>query len=109
MYITSTNMYSMVLIFSLSAVKDCHAVMHIASPFPVENPKDENELIIPAEEGTKHVLRACASTPSVKCVVLTSSLAAVWGEYTCTCIHVCISNYKDELGLLHVYFFATTN
>ena len=51
-------------------------VMHIASPFPVHVPKDENELIVPAREGALRVLRA-ARDAGVKRVVLTSSFAAV--------------------------------
>ena len=51
-------------------------VMHIASPFPVHVPKDENELIVPAREGALRMLRA-ARDAGVKRVVLTSSFAAV--------------------------------
>ncbi|REA63176.1 aldehyde reductase [Dyadobacter luteus] len=58
------------------AVKDCDYVLHVASPFPAGNPKDENELIIPARDGALRVLRA-AREASVKRVVLTSSFAAV--------------------------------
>ncbi|WP_027383873.1 SDR family oxidoreductase [Epilithonimonas caeni] len=58
------------------AVKDCDYVLHIASPFPVQEPKDENELIIPARDGALRVLKA-AKRAGVKRVVLTSSFAAV--------------------------------
>lgn len=51
-------------------------VQHIASPFPRELPKHEDDLIIPAKEGALHVLKA-ASENRVKRVVLTSSMAAV--------------------------------
>ena len=65
----------------LNAVKDCTFVLHTASPFPLEDPKDENELIIPALDGTLFVLRACAQEGSqVKRVVLTSSVAAILSE-----------------------------
>ena len=40
------------------AVAGCDYVLHLASPFPTDAPKDENELIIPAREGTLRVLRA---------------------------------------------------
>jgi len=63
-------------------------VLHVASPFPVDQPKDENELIIPAREGALRVLRA-AREAGVARVVLTSSFAAVGyspkthdGDYT---------------------------
>ena len=38
------------------AVKNSDYVFHVASPFPTHQPKDENELIIPAREGTLRIL-----------------------------------------------------
>lgn len=58
------------------AVQGCNFVLHVASPFPAVHPKDENELIEPAREGTLRVLRAAAQY-GVKRIVLTSSTAAV--------------------------------
>lgn len=58
------------------AVQGCTYVHHVASPFPVGIPKDENELIVPARDGTLRVLRA-ARDAKVKRVVLTSSFAAI--------------------------------
>lgn len=58
------------------AVAGCDYVLHVASPFPSIQPKDEDELIIPAREGALRVLRA-ARDKKVKRVVLTSSFAAV--------------------------------
>jgi len=58
------------------AVKGCDYVLHVASPFPAQDPKDENELIIPARDGALRVLKA-ARDAGVKRVVLTSSFAAV--------------------------------
>ncbi len=58
------------------AVAGCDYVLHVASPFPPEAPKHEDELIIPAREGALRVLRA-ARNAGVKRVVLTSSFAAV--------------------------------
>lgn len=51
-------------------------VLHVASPFPVNVPKDENDLIVPARDGALRVLRA-ARDAGVKRVVLTSSFAAI--------------------------------
>jgi nucleoside-diphosphate-sugar epimerase len=59
------------------AVKDCTYVLHVASPFPAARPKHEDELIKPAKEGTLRVLKAAASTGTVKRVVITSSFAAI--------------------------------
>ena len=58
------------------AVDGCEYVLHVASPFPASQPKDPNELIVPAREGTLRVLRAAFGS-GVKRVVVTSSVAAV--------------------------------
>jgi nucleoside-diphosphate-sugar epimerase len=59
-----------------AAVDGVDAVLHVASPFPATPPRDENELITPAVEGTLRVLRAAAAG-GVARVVLTSSVAAI--------------------------------
>ncbi len=59
-----------------AAVTGCDYVVHTASPIPASLPKDENELILPAREGTLRVLKNAAEA-GVKRVVLTSSAAAV--------------------------------
>ena len=59
------------------AVAGCTYVQHVASPFPAEVPKDENELIRPAVDGALRVLQASAEAGTVKRVVMTSSVAAV--------------------------------
>jgi len=58
------------------AVAGCEYVLHVASPFPAGVPQHEDELIVPAREGTLRVLRA-ARQAGVKRVVLTSSFAAI--------------------------------
>lgn len=58
------------------AVKNCDYVLHVASPFPAKDPKDENELIIPARDGALRLLKVSRDA-GVKRVVLTSSFAAV--------------------------------
>lgn len=58
------------------AVAGCDYVLHVASPFPPVQPKDPDELIVPAREGTLRVLGASLEA-GVKRIVLTSSVAAV--------------------------------
>src|ERR1700677_2991313 len=58
------------------AVAGCTYVLHVASPLPPNVPKHEDELIVPAREGTLRVLRA-ARDAQVKRVVLTSSFVAI--------------------------------
>jgi dihydroflavonol-4-reductase len=60
------------------AVAGCDYVLHVASPFPPVQPKDPDELIVPAREGTLRVLRA-ALDANAKRVVVTSSVAAIAG------------------------------
>jgi dihydroflavonol-4-reductase len=58
------------------AVTGCDYVLHVASPFPPAQPKDPEELIVPARDGTLRVLKA-ALDAGVRRVVVTSSSAAV--------------------------------
>jgi dihydroflavonol-4-reductase len=58
------------------AVRGCEYVLHVASPFPLLSPKNEEDLIRPAREGTLRVLRAAAEN-GVRRVVQTSSNAAI--------------------------------
>jgi dihydroflavonol-4-reductase len=59
-----------------NVIEGCDYVLHVASPFPPKQPKDADELIIPAREGTLRVLRT-ALDHGVKRVVVTSSIAAI--------------------------------
>src|SRR5215475_16177352 len=58
------------------AVAGCDYVMHVASPFPSNIPRHEDELIVPARGGTLRALRASRDA-GVKRVTLTSSFAAI--------------------------------
>lgn len=59
-----------------AAVAGCDYVLHVASPFPPAQPKDPDELIVPARDGAIRVLGASLDA-GVKRVVMTSSVAAV--------------------------------
>lgn len=61
-----------------AALKGVDVLMHTASPIPISSPKDENDLIRPAVDGTLRALNAAKSS-GVKRVILTSSNAAVYG------------------------------
>ena len=58
------------------AVEGMDAILHSASPFIIEEPKHEDELIKPARMGVKHVMDA-AIEKQVHRVVQTSSIAAI--------------------------------
>ena len=57
------------------AAAGCDYVLHVASPLGVAEPKDPDELIIPAREGARRAISA-AIKAGVKRVVQTSSVAA---------------------------------
>jgi dihydroflavonol-4-reductase len=59
-----------------AAVAGCAHVLHVASPFPAAQPRDEQDLIRPAVQGTLRVLRAAAAG-GVQRFVQTSSMVAV--------------------------------
>jgi nucleoside-diphosphate-sugar epimerase len=58
------------------AVAGCDGVLHVASPFPPEQPKDPDELIVPARDGALRVIEASLAAGARR-VVMTSSVAAV--------------------------------
>src|SRR5882757_2319592 len=53
----------------------CNYMLHVASPVSISEPKNPDDLIIPAREGTRRAVGA-AIKAGVKRVVLTSSVAA---------------------------------
>jgi len=58
------------------ALKDVEIVFHTASPFQTVVTDPKKDLVDPALNGTLNVLRAVDKTPSVRRVILTSSVAA---------------------------------
>ncbi len=58
------------------ACSDCSGVLHVASPIPSRNPKNDDDLVRPARDGALRVLRA-ARDAGVRRMVMTSSTAAV--------------------------------
>lgn len=58
------------------AIAGADVVLHTASPFPMTQPDDADDVIRPAVEGTRRVL-AAATRAGVKRVVITSSTVAI--------------------------------
>ena len=58
------------------AMQDVRYLQHTASPFLLTTPKDEQEFIRPAVEGTRRAIEA-ALAANVERIVLTSSIAAI--------------------------------
>lgn len=63
-----------------AAMTGAEVVFHTASPAGIDVADTDRDLIRPAVEGTRVVLRAAARTPSIRRVVLTSSIAAMTDE-----------------------------
>jgi len=62
------------------AMEGCELVFHTASPFITDVKDAQKELIEPALNGTKNVLETAKEVASVKRVVLTSSVAAMYSD-----------------------------
>ena len=62
------------------AIEGCTYVMHVASPFVLAEPKDENELIRPAVEGTRRVIGAAQRADVGRMVLTSSTFAMISGK-----------------------------
>ncbi len=62
------------------SMEECELVFHTASPFNLDVSDAENELIQPALEGTRNVLEQANANTSVRRIILTSSVAAMYGD-----------------------------
>jgi nucleoside-diphosphate-sugar epimerase len=84
------------------AMKDCELVIHTASPFKISGLKDaQKELVDPALEGTRNVLESANEAESVKRMVLTSSIVAVYGD--------AVDILKTENGIFTEGYWNTTS
>jgi nucleoside-diphosphate-sugar epimerase len=63
------------------AAEGAEFVLHVASPLGVPEPRDANDLIIPARDGARRAIRA-AIKAGAKRVVMTSSVAAMSRGWT---------------------------
>jgi dihydroflavonol-4-reductase len=61
------------------AMEGCDFVLHVASPYVASEPKNEDDLIKPAVEGTQRALKA-AKKAGVKRMILTSSMVSMLGD-----------------------------
>jgi dihydroflavonol-4-reductase len=89
------------------AVQGCDYVLHVASPFPLAQPKDPDELIVPAREGTLRVLKA-ALDAGVGRVVVTSSVAAVRGSVDHSAAPLTEEDWTDPDGEITPYTRSKT-
>lgn len=84
------------------AMSGCELVIHTASPFKISGIKNAKlELVEPALEGTRNVLETVNTTESVKRVVLTSSVVAIFGD--------AIDIQKTKNGIFTEEYWNTTS
>jgi nucleoside-diphosphate-sugar epimerase len=85
------------------AMAGCEVVFHVASPFllpeQIEDPR--RDVLDPALDGTRNVLASIDRTPSVRRLVLTSTVGAIFGDY------VDVHEMQDET-LAEDYFNTTS-
>ncbi|MEU6138877.1 NAD-dependent epimerase/dehydratase family protein [Streptomyces sp. NPDC047081] len=65
------------------AMKECEVVFHVASPFLMpEKIKDgQRDVVEPALVGTRNVVGSIERTPTVRRLVFTSTVGAIFGDY----------------------------
>ena len=84
------------------AADGCEYILHLASPYPLSNPKNEDEVIKPAVEGTTGILEAVKGG-SVKRIVITSSCTAVM-DHTKGDIDVDETSWPSNVDTLSAYY-----
>ena len=62
------------------ACDGCDAVAHVASPFPLDVPKNADDLIIPARDGTLRVLQFAHEAGITRFVQTSSAAAIAYGQ-----------------------------
>ena len=81
-----------------NASYSCDYLLHIASPFTINEPKKESLLIEPALKGTLRALRTAKSS-KIKKVILTSSMAAIaYGHNKKICNPEDWTNISKQVG-----------
>ncbi|MES2935762.1 MAG: NAD-dependent epimerase/dehydratase family protein [Pseudomonadota bacterium] len=81
------------------AMQHCDTVIHTASPYFLKKSKDpEAQLVRPALQGTRNVLNSVNRTESVKRVVLTSSVVALYNDAKDVGANVAHTVQEDDIN-----------
>jgi dihydroflavonol-4-reductase len=83
----------------IDAMDGINALVHVASPFPLVQPENPDELVRPAVDGTLRALRA-AQTAGITRVILTSSTVAVFNRHK--------TGVQDENDWCDITAYGTT-
>jgi nucleoside-diphosphate-sugar epimerase len=78
----------------INACEGCQYVVHTASPFPLDKPKNEMELITPAVEGTLAAMKGCKKY-GVKRIVITSSIVSLFKPTDTKKLHLTRADWTD--------------
>lgn len=90
------------------ASQGCSAVLHVASPFPLGVPRDEQDLIAPARQGVRHVFDA-ADRAGIQRFVQTSSTVAITYGHGRTRTAFTEADWTDlEGGMISAYIKSKT-
>lgn len=60
-----------------SAIQGCRFVLHIASPYPLRQPKNREALVPIAKDGTLRIVRAALDNTTCERIIVTSSIQAM--------------------------------
>jgi nucleoside-diphosphate-sugar epimerase len=60
-----------------AAAQNCIAIFHVASPVPSSFQSAEQEVLLPAINGVTSIMDTASRTPTIKRIILTSSVAAI--------------------------------
>jgi dihydroflavonol-4-reductase len=91
-----------------TVVQDAHVVMHTASPYVLDAKDPQKDLVDPAVNGTTSVLESCAKAPSVRRVIVTSSMAAITDEPESE-RELTESDWNDKSSLTrNAYYYSKT-
>jgi nucleoside-diphosphate-sugar epimerase len=67
----------MVSLVDLPLIIDVQGVCHVASPFHFKPEDNERDLLWPAIKGTTSIMESALKAPSVKRIVITSTMATI--------------------------------
>lgn len=88
-----------------AATQGCSVVYHVASPFLLEEQicDAQKDVVEPALHGTQNVLDAVRTTASVRVVVVTSTVGAIFGDYADVTTRMTAQTLAEE------YFNSTSS
>lgn len=78
-----------------AALQGCQYVLHVASPFPMSQPKDRDGLVGPAREGTLRVLKAAADAGVSRTVLTSSTVSIMFGAHARNGATLTEENWSD--------------